>query len=104
MVRLPDQDIKVSCGERRPIFTLTLRAKSASVEAVTLYVGNGGVAVELRADESKSAFFQGEKLEAGQVFKKESKVQVLPGFKRVEDLAPGTVCVELPGVTFELPK
>lgn len=102
-VRLPDEDIAAEYTETAPSFTVRLRAKSASVQAETLYVGNGGVAVELRAHSSKGFVFQGELLVPPHVFKKGSTVKVLPGYKRVEDLAPGTVYVELPGVTFEVP-
>jgi hypothetical protein len=102
-VRLPDEDVTVSYFESNPVFTVELRAKSASVEGVTFFVGNGGVAVELRAHPSDGLFFQGEKLPHGHVFKKGSTVKVLPGYKSPADLAPGTVYVHLPGVTFQVP-
>jgi len=102
-VRMPDEDVTVFYYESSPVFTVKLQAKSASVEGITFWVGNNGVAVELRAHPSKGLFFQGEELGAGHVFKKGSMVKVLAGFKRVADLAPGTVYVELPGVTLQVP-
>jgi hypothetical protein len=102
-VRLPDEDVTAAYYEGDP-FTVKLYTKSASVEGVTFYVGNGGVAVELKAHPSKGLVFQGQLIDPPHVFKKGSTVKVLPGYKRVQDLAPGTVYVELPGVTFEVPE
>jgi hypothetical protein len=103
-VRLPDEDIAAEYTETAPSFTVRLQAKSASVQAETFYIGNGSVAVELRAHSSQGFVFQGELLAPPHVFKKGATVKVLPGYKRVEDLTPGVVYVELPGVTFELPE
>lgn len=49
-------------------------------------------------------FLQGKKIAHGHVFKQGSTIKVLPGFKRLGDLAPGAVYVELAGVTFEMPE
>jgi hypothetical protein len=103
-VRLPDEDIVAEYVETAPSFTVLLRAKSASIQGEEFYIGNSGVAVELRADPSKGFIFQGELLAPPHVFKSGSTVKVRPGFKRVGDLARGTVYVELPGVTFEVPE
>jgi hypothetical protein len=101
-VRLPDEHIVVGYVEGDP-FTVRLQAKNASVEGVSFYVGNGGIAVELRAHPSQGLVFQGELIDPPHEFKKGSTVKVRPGYKQVGDLAPGTVYVELPGVTFEVP-
>jgi len=102
-VRLPDEDIVAAYVEGDP-FTVRLWAKSASIEGVSFYIGNGGIAVELRAHPSQGLVFQGELIDPPHDFKKGSTVNVLPGYKWVGDLPPGTVYVELPGVKFEVPK
>lgn len=101
---LPNDDVHVSYVESDRVFTVELRAKGILVEGVTLYFGNGEVAVELKADPSKGFLFQGKELAHGHVFRKGSTVKVLPGYKRPADLPPGSVYVELPGVTFVVPE
>ena len=104
-VRMPDEDVEIAYVERRECFTVELLAKSASVEGVNFYVGDGTVAVELEAHASDGIFLQGKtKLQDRHFFKKGATVKLLPGYKRASALAPGTVYVMLPGVTFEVPK
>ena len=101
-IRLPDEDVTCGYYEGNP-FTVKLSTKTASVEGVNFYVGNAGVAVEFKAHPNKGLVFQGQFIDPPHEFKKGSTVKVLPGYKRVQDLPPGTVYVELPGVTFEVP-
>jgi len=104
-IRMPNEDVELSYIERTECFTVALLAKSASVEGVDFYVGDGKVAVGLKAHTSEGIIFQGStKLPTGYVFKKGSTVKVLPGYKQATDLAPGTVYITLPGVTFEVPE
>jgi hypothetical protein len=103
-VVLPNEDVVAEYVESAPAFTVRLRAKSASVERIGFFIGDGAVAVELKAHPSNGFVFQGRELLPPHVFKKGSTVKVLPGYKRPEDLPPGSVYVELPGVTFEVPK
>jgi hypothetical protein len=74
-VRMPNEDVELAYIENRQCFTVELSAKSVSVEGVDLYVGDGKVAVPLRAESSRGIFFQGKiSLPTGHVFKKGSTV------------------------------
>lgn len=104
-VSMPNEDVELSYIERRECFTVALLATSASVEGVDFYVGDGKVAVPLKAHSSEGIIFQETtNLPTGYVFRKGSIIEVLPGYKRAADLTPGTVYVTLPGVTFQLPQ
>lgn len=104
-IRFPDEDIVLSYGERAPVFVVGLTTASAALEAPLVYIGDGEVALPLRADESKGIFFQGDiPLKSGDKFGKGSTVEVRPGFKWAKDLKPGDVYVILPGVKFVRPK
>lgn len=104
-ITFPAEDVVLSYGERAPVFVVGLTAAGASLEAPKMYIGDGEVALPLRADESKGLFFQGNiPLKSGHKFVKGSTVEVHPGFARAKDLDPGDVYVILPGVKFVLPK
>lgn len=102
-VHLPAEDITLYYIEAKGAFTVKLETKHATVEGQTLYVGDGRVAVELIAHATDGIFLQGTNLRQGDQFRKGSTLKVRPGYKKASDLAPGSVYVILPGVTFELP-
>lgn len=104
-ITFPAEDVVLSYGERAPVFVVGLTTASAALEAPRVYIGDGEVALQLRADESKGIFFQGDiPLKSGHKFEKGSTVEVRPGFKWAKDLKPGDVYVILPGVKFVRPK
>lgn len=103
-IRLPDEDVTLFYVGARAVFTVKLAAKTASVEAPKLYIGDGEVAVELLAHSTNGIFLQGAHLKQGEQFKSGSTIKVRPGYKKATALVPGDVYVTLPGITFELPK
>lgn len=104
-VRMPVEDVTLLYWESRGGMTLELEAESASIQARKLYLGDGEIAVELVVEPLKGIVFQGETvLSQGFQFKRDSVVDVLPGYKKASDLAPGDIYVTLPAVTFKMPK
>jgi len=103
-VRLPGEDATLLYVEAKGGFTVKLETENSAIEARKLYLGDGNVAVLLEAHPLKGPYFQGAELNQGYVFKKNATIPLKHGFQRACDLAPGSVYVILPGVTFEAPK
>lgn len=103
-LQLPAEDFTLYYVEARAVFTVKLAGKTAFVEAPRMYIGDGVVAVPLRADETNGIFLQDRKLVQGDQFKQDSRISVAPGYKRAVDLQPGDLYVILPGIIFDLPK
>lgn len=101
-VCLPVEDVQLSYNEGDP-FTVELKSPNASIEGIKFFIGDGQVALELKADPTDGILFQGKKLPHGYVFKTLAIVKVEPGFKKAKDLPPGTIYVKLPGVEFKIP-
>ncbi|MFO0869285.1 MAG: hypothetical protein U0935_10170 [Pirellulales bacterium] len=103
-VELPVADVTLSYVETPGAFSVELDAGNTAVRGQKFYLGDGQVAVELRATESQGILFQGtEQLNHGYVIKKYDVVKVRPGFKRASELKPGDVYVIFPGLQFVLP-
>lgn len=103
-ITLPARDIVLSYNESREVFTVELKTEFASAEAASMYVGDGEVALELRADPTNGIFLQGDYLPHGTEIKKQAVIQVKPGYKLATELGPGDVYVKLKGVHFKLPQ
>lgn len=103
-VQLPDQTATLYYVEAREVFTVRLKTHTASVEAQTMYIGDGQVAIKLTAHGTEGITLQGDKLWQGYQFKKGDTFKVKPGHKMASDLLPGDVYVTLPGVSFVLPE
>jgi len=97
------QDITLYYLETPNVFTVELRTQQASVQAQRLYIGDGTIALELVAHSSKGITLQGIPLKQGDEIKKNSKIQVKPGYKKATELVAGDIYVTLPSVIFEMP-
>lgn len=103
-IDFPVADVSLGYVETPGVFSVELDAGSIAVRGQKFYLGDGKIAVELEAHETKGIFFQRtEHLNQGFVFKKYDVVKVRPGYKRAGELKPGEVYVVFPGVKFELP-
>lgn len=104
-VMLPNEDVTLYYNETKGGMSMELRTPSASVSGTKFYIGDGQVAVEMRVHSTDGIVFQGKtKLAQGFMFKKYAVVEVLPGYKRAGELAPGDIYITLPAVNFQLPK
>lgn len=101
-MKLPAQELRLSYIESRSTFTVELAADVASVQAEKMYIGDGTIAIELRADSTNGIFLQDELLQHGTRLEKQAVVKVKPGYKQATELKPGDVYVVLAGVNFEL--
>lgn len=102
-VELPRGDATLLFIEAGDGMRVGLKTASASVRGRTLYLGDGKVAVELRADDRGIWFQDNIKLWQGYQFRNGSRVTLKPGYKKAADLKSGDVYVILPGVTFTKP-
>lgn len=103
-VELPAQTITLYYVEAREVFTVRLKAHIASVDAQTMYIGDGKVAIKLTAHGTEGIMLQGDKLWQGYQFKNGDTIKVKDGYKQASELVPGDVYVTLPGVTFVVPE
>ena len=104
-IEMPGEEITLLYLESKGGMTLKLDGLTASVAARKLYIGDGEIAAELRADSQRGILLQGRTLLLqGFRFKPDSTIQLLPGYKKLSELVPGDIYVNLRGVNFALPK
>lgn len=102
-VELPAEDVTLLYVEARSVFTVRLKANTASVEGQKMYIGDGKVAIDLVASSNNGILLQGVKYKQGAQFKNGAAIMVRPGYKKASELKRGDIYVTLPGVLFELP-
>lgn len=104
-IQLPPEDVTLYYLEMKGGMAIELRTESSSIIGKKFYVGDGVVATELVAHNTRGIMFQKKtELHQGFVFKKNSTVIVLPEYKHASELQPGDVYVILPNVDFKLPR
>lgn len=102
-VKMPSEDLTFSYVERS-VFTVQMESESASIEGTKMYLGDGEIAIELKAHPSEGIRLQGLPIKQGHMIRKGDSIEVLPGYRKASELRSGDVYVTLPGVLFQLPQ